>query len=64
MRPLSKGKIMSKETLKKTMSSIGKGLDVVLTATHNSPLRSRIYEIEEEIAKLQAEKAELEERLV
>jgi len=66
MRPYLKGFIMTtkKEKAKKTLSSIGNGLLAATTAIHNGPIRSRIYEIDEEIEKLQQEKAELEAKLI
>lgn len=55
---------MSKDKLKKFATSVGSGIESILVATHNSPLRTRMYEIEEEIEKLQEEYAELEEKLM
>lgn len=55
---------MSKESFKKTMSSIGNGLSLATVAIANAPIRTRMDEIDEEIAKLQEERAKLEERLV
>jgi len=54
----------SKPKIKRTLSAIGNGLVLATTAMHNGPIRTRMYEIDEEIAKLQEEKAELEEKLI
>lgn len=51
-------------TVKSVLSATGKGLFATATAIHNSPLRTRMYEIDEEIAKLQEEKAQLEKQLI
>jgi uncharacterized small protein (DUF1192 family) len=46
--------------LKSTVSSIGKGLLTSLEVIHNAPISARIREIDEEIERLQEEKAKLE----
>lgn len=53
-----------KNAVKNTLKSIGTGLDVGLTAIHNSPIRVRLNEIEEEMERLSEEKAELEAKLI
>ena len=53
-----------KEKAKKTLNTIGRGLLTATQAMHNGPIRSRIYEIDEAIEKLQQEKAELESKLI
>lgn len=55
---------MDTTKLKKALTSTGNGLLNAATAVHNSPIRTRMYEIEEEIQKLQDEKDELEKRLL
>lgn len=50
--------------IKNTLSSIGNGLITAAAAINNAPIRSRIYEIDEEIERLQEEKAELEKQLL
>ncbi|PYS67708.1 MAG: hypothetical protein DMF69_22295 [Acidobacteria bacterium] len=59
-----KGFIMDTTKLKKALSSTGNGLMLAATAIHNTPIRSRLIEIEEEMEKLREEKAELEARLL
>lgn len=51
-------------TVKSVLSATGKGLLTATTAIANAPIRTRMYEIDEEIAKLQEERAQLEKRIV
>jgi len=51
-------------TFKTAMSSVGNGLLTTATVLHNSGLRTRINEIDEEIKKLQEEKSRLEDQLI
>jgi hypothetical protein len=48
-----------KKIAKITASSIGNGIVATGTVLHNAPIDTRIREIDEELAKLQAERAEL-----
>ena len=51
-------------TLKSALATAGNGLLAATTAIHNAPLRTRMYEIDAEIEKLQAEKLELQVKLI
>lgn len=51
-------------TFKSAMSSVGNGLLVTATVLHNSPVQTRISEINEEMQKLQDEKTRLEDQLI
>lgn len=50
--------------IKKSLSTIGTGLFVATAAIHNGPIRTRLYEIDAEMEKLQEEKEQLEARLI
>jgi hypothetical protein len=62
MRPIFERKIMDK--FKKVMSTTGKGILAVGAAVNNAPIHQRIDEIDAEIARLQEEKANLEDKLI
>lgn len=51
-------------TFKNVLSATGKAALVAASAIHNSPLRTRMYEIDEEITRLQEERAELAAQLI
>ena len=55
---------MKTAKLKKALSSTGKGLMIATAAINNGPIRTRLYEIEDEIEKLEEEKAKLEAKLL
>lgn len=55
---------MSKSKLKNAASSIGNGLLTTLTVLNNSPVNTRIREIDEEIKTLEEEKARLKTQLI
>jgi len=50
--------------VKSALATTGNGLLLAGSVLHNAPIHSRIAEIEEEIEKLQEEKAELEAKLL
>ena len=50
--------------IKKMLSTFGEGLIVVSQATHDAPIRTRIAELDAEIAKLQEERTKLENQLI
>jgi uncharacterized small protein (DUF1192 family) len=51
-------------TFKSAMSAIGNGALNVATVIHNSPIDTRIAEIDEEIVRLQQERATLAEKRI
>jgi uncharacterized small protein (DUF1192 family) len=51
-------------TFKSAMSAIGNGALIAATVIHNSPIDTRITEIDEEIERLQQERAQLVEKRI
>jgi hypothetical protein len=50
---------MDKQTFKNAAKRTGKGIGLAIAATNNAPIRARLYEIEEEMERLQEEKTKL-----
>ena len=54
----------AKNRAKKTVKAVGTGLFLAAATLNNSPIRTRLGEIEEEMERLQEEKDRLEARLL